>query len=304
MNKILSFLFFIFLLTSCKKEVIQKPDNTITPPTQADLVSLLIDKDWVLVDGNFYYETPKIYYNHPTSSCLNPFYGPACDFDNIVKDVTTWRFSMTRFFLDGTEQDEPYIYNNTISVGIYNGSNIVTRVIEVLSITETRLEVRVGELGTIIGNPYSILVFKKAGTVTGSYLPTVPYGYQYQGELGINTSGSVTQTSALYGTKWVVTKVYNGFGFDQPNDTLQFFSDNTYTINGLSYSGRTFNITQIVGNTSINLNLNNFITVGGNNYSVLTSSSFVSDGIINGSQFTDILNPGTENKLIWMARIQ
>jgi hypothetical protein len=120
----------------------------------------------------------------------------------------------------------------------------------------------------------------------------------------LNNGGSVTQTSSLYGTKWVVTKVYNGFGFDQPNDTLEFFSDNTYTINGLSYSGRTFNVTQLVGNTSINLNLNNFITVGGNNYSILTSNSFASDGLINGSQFSDILNPSTENKLVWMVKIQ
>lgn len=306
MNKIISFLFSMFIIlsfNSCQKEVIEKPNNTVNPPTNTDLVPLLIDKDWVLESGNFYYEDPKIYYTHPNVSCLNPFYGPGCDFDNLNMSITIWRFSMTQFFLNGVEQTEPNLYNNTISVGVYNGSNVVTRIIEVISITDTRLEVRVGELGLVIGNPYSVLVFRKSGTTTGTYIPTVPYGYQYQGDLNTNTGGSFTQTSDLYGTKWVVTKIYNGFGYDQPNDTLEFFSDNTYTINGVGNGSRTFNITQIVGNTSINLNLNNFITVGGNNYSIMTSSTFVSDGIINGSQFTDILNQNTSNKLIWMEKL-
>jgi len=102
----------------------------------------------------------------------------------------------------------------------------------------------------------------------------------------------------------VVTKFYNGFGYDQPNDTLEFLTNGQYTINGTTSGGRTYNVNMVVGNTSVNLNLNDFITMGGNNYSILTSGNFINDGIINGSQVEDILNQNNSNKFIWMVRIQ
>ena len=300
----------VFFTFSCQKEEITpKPDNNnYNDSVTTDMVSLLVDKDWVLVSGNFYYEDPKIYYNHPTNSYLNPFYGPDCNFDVLDIGVTTWRFTITQFFLNGVEQSsEPNsggINNQFVYVGVDNGPTIVSRSFEVLNITEDRLEVKVGQIGTLIGNPYSILVFRKSTTTIANTTPYVPFNYVYQGVIGVSSNNPNLSNDDLYGTKWVVTKFYTGFGYDQPDDTLEFLTNGQYTINGTTSGGRTYNVNMVVGNTSVNLNLNDFITMGGNNYSILTSSNFINDGIINGSQVEDILNQNNSNKFIWMVRIQ
>jgi len=307
--KIVFLILVVFLTLSCQKEEIKpKPDNNnYNDSTSQDIISLLVDKDWVLVSGNFYYEDPQIYFNHPENSYLNPFYGPDCQFDYFDVGITTWRFNITQFFLNGVLQSsEPNsggINNQFIYVGVDNGPNIITRTIEVINITSDRLEVKVGQIGTLLGNPYSILVFRSTTSITNQN-PYVPFNYQYQGVLTIEGNNPNLSIDDLYGTKWVVTKFYNGFGYDQPNDTLEFLTNGQYSINGSINNNRTYNVNTIVGNTSVNLNLNDFITMGGNNYSILTSNNFIDDGIINGSQIEDILNPNNSIKFIWMERIQ
>lgn len=298
----------VVIAFSCEKEVIEpKPNNNNYNDINQDVVSLLVDKDWVLVGGNFYYETPKIYFNHPTNSFLNPFYGPDCDFDYFDSGLTTWRFTVTQFFLNGSLQSsEPNlggVNNQTLYLGIDNGLTITARSVEILSITEDRMEVKTPSLGLIIGNPHSILVFRSTPTITNPN-PFVPFGYEYQGVLGVGTTNPSLSNSDLHGTKWVVVKFYNGFGYDQPNDTLEFLTNGQYTVNGVTNNNRTYNVNTIVGNTSVNLNLNDFITMGGSNYSILTSSNFINDGVINGSQAEDILNTNSSNKFIWVDRIQ
>jgi hypothetical protein len=300
----------VFTMFSCEKEeIVPKPDNNNYNNTNNDVdnISLLVDKDWVLVSGNFYYVEPKIYFNHPNNSFLNPFYGPVCDFDYFDIGQTTWRFTTTQFFLNGDLQsDEPNsggINNQFIYLGIDNGVNIVNRSFEIMNITEERLEVKTGQIGSLIGNPYSVLVFRSVPTIQNT-TAHVPFGYQYQGVLSTGSNNPNLSSNDLIGTRWVVTKFYNGFGFDLPNDTIDFLPNLQYSINGLTNLNRTYNVTTIIGNTSVNLNLNDFSTMGGNNYSILTSRSFIDDGIINGSQATDILNQNNSNKFIWMTRIQ
>lgn len=310
--RILKSVFLIFgvlFFFSCEKEVIEpKPNNNnFNDNTSVDLQTLLFDKDWVLVSGNFYYQTPKIYFNHPNNSFLNPFYGPDCDFDYFDIGTTTWRFNSTQFYLNSVLQTSPPILSGVnqqfIKLFINNGGTEVVRDIEVLNITESRLEIKTNSIGSLIGNPYSILVFRSTPTIINPN-PQVPFGYTHQGVLSTGSSNPNLSSSDLIGTTWVVTKFYNGFGYDQPNDTIAFLAGGLYSINGSSGSGGTYNINTIVGNTSVNLNLNDFNTMGGNNYSILTSRNFITDGIINGSQATDILNPNNSNKFIWMVRIQ
>lgn len=311
--KYLRFTFFlvtIFLFFSCQKEEIQpKPDNNnFNDNTEVDNVSLLVDKDWVLVSSNFYYENPKIYFNHPPSSYLNPFYGPDCQFDYFDEGVTTWRFNTNQFFLNGDLQNDPPdlggINNQSIYVRVDKSPSIVvTRIIEILSITDNRLEVRVGEIGNLIGNPYSRMVFRSVPSITETN-PTVPTNYLYQGVLGVGDDEPNLNTSDLHNTTWVVTKFYNGFGYDEPNDTIVFEPNGQYKVNGSTNNNRTYNVNTIVGNTSVNLNLNDFITMGGSNYSILTSPNFIEDGVVNGSQAEDILNTNSSNKFIWMEKIQ
>lgn len=310
--RILKSVFLIFgvlFFFSCQKEEIEpKPDNNnFNDNTSVDIQTLLFDKDWVLVSGNFYYQNPKIYFNHPNNSFLNPFYGPDCNFDNFDIGVTTWKFNSTQFYLNNVLQSSEPILSGVnqkfIKLFIDNGGNEVIRDIEVLNITESRLEIKTNSIGSLIGNPYSILVFRSTPTITNPS-PHVPFGYTHQGVLNTSNDNPNISSSDLVGSTWVVTKFYNGFGYDQPNDTIVFLANDLYTVNGGSHSGRTYNINTIVGNTSVNLNLNDFITMGGNNYSILTSRNFITDGVINGSQVTDILNPNNSNKFIWMVKIQ
>lgn len=303
-----SILSIFIVLTSCEKDL-EKPENNVVSNVEDDEdFSILFDKDWVLVSGNFYYEDPKIYYTHPNNSFLNPFYGAENSFDSINVGQTTWRFNKTQFFLNGVLQSgEPNlggVDGEHLYLYIDKGNGMIeTRVVEIVSLTEERLEVRLNEIGTLIGNPHSVLVFRSVPSIQDD-TPYVPYGYQHQGVLNTNSNNNDNiSKSDLYDTKWVVTKFYNGFGYDLPNDTLEFLDNDQYTINGVTNGNRTFNVITIVGNTSVNLDLNDFLTMGGNNYRILTSSNFINDGIINGSQAGDILNPNNSNKFIWMEKI-
>jgi len=316
-NLILKSLILISIIgfTSCKKE----PSEPATPQTQVfqgtSDISNLFNVNWVLNSGNFYYETPTVYYNHPSVSYLNPFYGGACSFDTIKNQITTWRFTQTQFFLNGIGEDVatnqggsyslPTNVGGYTTVGIYNGSNILSRPIEIVSVSTSRLEVRVGEIGTIVGNPYSVLVFTNNGMTVTNPLPTVPYGYQYQGVLAVGQSGGSTQTSSLYNTRWIINKYSNGLVYTNPTvpDTLTFLNDGTYKINSSTNSSRTYSITTVVGSVYMNLNLNNCYSIGGSSYTISVSNTFVSDGVINGAQYNDNFGNNNTNKLIWMTRI-
>lgn len=306
-SKYFLFLVTIFLLFSCQKEEI-RPDNTVVGNnTEVDKISLLVDKDWILVSGNFYYENPKIYFNHPENSYLNPFYWPACEFDYFDVGMTTWRFNTTQFFLNGNSQTDPPTFggvnDQAIYYGVDNGSIITTRIIEIISITDSRLEVRVGETGTLIGNPYSKLVFRSTPSIDNTS-PSVPFGYVHQGVLNVG-GGTDNPNNELVGTTWVVNDLtVDGFPQPVPNDTIVFLSDGTYSINNNTNTSRLYSITTIPGMTEIDLNLYDFNTIGPGNYTIRVNPNFITDGIINNSQVTDILNPTNSNKFIWMERIQ
>lgn len=301
-----SFLFFILLtfVTSCSKpEDLPRPDNSnnTVNPVGPTVVETLLDKDWVLVSGNFYYGDPKIYFNHPNTTLLNPFYGADCIFDSLSNNTTTWRFTTNSFLLNGVPQD-PYNYNinsnNVVRVGIFKngGGTVVTRIIEIMSITSDRLEVRVGELGTIVGNPYTILVFRKSGTTITNTTPSVPFNYQPQGVLSVSS-----QMSDLVNTKWVITRYNNGLsGNVYPNDTLEFLPNNTYKVNGGVSKG--YMLSNIIGNNMKSLSLYSFSTLGGD-YSGEVVGSFINDWEINNSQFHDMFNVNN-TVTVWMTRIQ
>lgn len=306
-SKYFLFLVTIFLIFSCQKEEI-RPDNTfVDNNTEVDIKSLLFDKDWILVSGNFYYENPRIYFNHPENSYLNPFGGPACEFDYFDVGITTWRFNTVQFFLNGNSQtDSPGfggVHGQAIYVYVDNGFIITTRIIEIISITDSRLEVIVGEIGTLIGNPYSKLVFRSTPNIENTS-PSVPFGYEYQGVLNV---GGNNPNNELAGTTWVVTN-FTIDGYPQPavpNDTIVFSSNGTYSINNNTNDSRIYNISTIVGMTEINLNLYDFTTIGSSNYTIRVNPNFITDGTINNSQVTDILNlTNSGDKFIWMTKIQ
>jgi hypothetical protein len=293
---------FLIISFSCKKEVIEKPDNNIVTPTGEDT---LIGFNWVLTEGRLYLQNMdngnKSYYDHfginKNVSTLKPFGGSNILFDNITKNVTTWNFSNTAFTLDNSNFYEVNGTTSTISVfGLEDGSS---RSIIVMELLDDKLTVKVCE-GYASSNGvnyqyFSTLTFVKQGTSCTNCQPNVLFGYTYGGLFS-----DVIETSDLVNTKWVVTKFYDGFSNNYPNDTIFFVNTNKYTINGGVQKNYTIN--SIVGNNMSELTLYGFYTIGGD-YSGMVPNTFVTDGQINSISFTDIFNTNN-NKLVWMTRIQ
>jgi hypothetical protein len=109
-----------------------------------------------------------------------------------------------------------------------------------------------------------------------------------------------SSNATIKGTKWVVTRYNNGLsGNVYPNDTLDFVTDNTYTINGGSQ--KNYTISNVIGNNNKSLSLYSFTTLGGD-YSGQILGSYLSDGQINNAQFKDLFN--VNNKVtIWMEKL-
>jgi hypothetical protein len=292
---------FLTVFTSCKKEEPLKPENNVVN-VQED--AELIGFTWVLVDGRFYTENmdngTKTYYDHfdgtQTLSVLDPISGADVPFDTIIQDVTTWSFGNTYFTLNGTNS---YPYSGTELTPSVNGlENGSSRPMEVLELTDTKLTVKVhegyGSDGTYNYHYFSTLTFVKQGESCTNCQPNVMYGYTYGGTISPTPS-----SNTLNGTQWVVTKFYDGFANNFPNDTLSFFPT-YYTING--GTPKTYTLSSIFGNNMSELTLYGFTTIGGD-YSGMVPSDFITTGQVNSANFEDIFNTNND-KLVWMTRIQ
>lgn len=301
--KNLFFITTIFLTFSCKKEEIKPINNNVVTN---DTIYEFMDIDWVLSSGRLYVQNldngNKDLYDHFSStqvqSNLDPFNGSIIPFDGITKDVTIWRFTTSNFILDGSNFYEFTHSGNTISViGLENGSS---RPITILNLNNTSMTVKVNESyvsdNGINYKIFSTLTFVKQGQTCNGCEPNAIFGYTYGGVFSNNSS---TQSSVV-GTKWVVTKFYDGFSNNYPNDTLFFSSNTQYTINGGSY--KNYTLSTNIGNNMSTLTLYGFYTIGGD-YSGMVPNSFVSDGQINSVSFTDVFNTNND-KLVWMTRIQ
>lgn len=298
---LLSILSLFMVFTSCKKEEILQPNNTVTNIQEdADLIGI----NWVLTDGRFYTENmdngQKNYYDHfdfsQTSSTLDPISGADVPFDTIVKDVTTWNFGNTIFILNGTNA---YQYSGTEIAPSINGlENGSSRPMEVLELTDTKLTVKVHEAygsdGTNNFHYFSTLTFVKQGESCTNCQPAVMFGYTYGG-----TITTTPTTSGLDGTEWVVTKYYDGFSNNYPNDTLTFFPT-YYVING--GTPRTYTLSSIFGNNMSELTLYGFTTLGGD-FSGMVPNDFITAAQVNSANFEDIFDANND-KLVWMTRIQ
>jgi len=303
MKKIFIILLSVLTIISCKKEEPLRPDNTIVTPQPTNYSILGIN--WVLTEGRFYVENMDngdlTYYDHFSStqnqSTLDPVNGADVPFDTIIQDITTWNFGNTNFTLNGGNSYGFTSSGSNISIiGLENGSS---RPMIVLELTDTKLTVKIHEgFGSVNGenlNYFSTLTFLKQGETCNNCQPNVLYGYMYGGVITNTIS-----VNDIIGTKWVVTKFYDGFANNYPNDTLDFISGINYTINnGTPYN---YTITSIFGNNMSELTLYNFYTIGGD-FSGVVPNSFVTNGEINSALFTDIFNTNND-KLVWMVRIQ
>jgi len=301
-TKIIFFLTTILLFSSCKKEEPLRPNNTVVSNSE---VYEFIDIDWVLSDSRFYMENldngDKNFYDHFGSSqfqsTLDPISGADIPFDSISQGVTTWRFTSNNFILNSVKYYEfTHTENTVVAVGMENGSSRPMTIIDIDDVSITfKVHEAYGSLDGINYAYYSTLTFVRAGETCSSCQPNSDYGYVYQGVINDNVS-----INGIIGTKWVVTKYYDGFSNNYPNDTLDFYSGTQYRIN----SGTPTNYTSysIFGNNMSELTLYGFYTIGGD-FSGMVPDNFVTNGEINSALFTDIFNTNND-KLVWMVRIQ
>jgi len=120
--------------------------------------------------------------------------------------------------------------------------------------------------------------------------------YVYSGTL----PNSGTATNDLVGTKWVLTKYVTAFATEYPNDTIDFVSVNTYTLNGGAV--RTYQLASIPSSTNYDLSLYYFFPFGGSHYSANVGGMFIQDSEINGAEFHNIQNT-TSTIRAWFIKI-
>ena len=122
--------------------------------------------------------------------------------------------------------------------------------------------------------------------------------YVYSGTL----PNSGTATNDLIGTKWVLTKYVTAFATEYPNDTLDFVSANTYTLNGGAV--RTYQLSSIPSSTNFNLSLYFFFPFGGSHYTANNiGQTFIQDWQINLAIFSDDQNTTQQNIRAWFTRL-
>jgi hypothetical protein len=248
----------------------------------------------------------KIYYDHfgpsRTSSNLDIFSPSSNQFDMIAQGQTTWRFASASddFILDGYST---YQYNYLNSGGVFNVfglENGSARPIELLFCTLNELHVKVyssyANDGTYNYDFYSVLSFVRSGNTTPPQILDVPQNYSYG---GILFSEPNSQQSKLTGTKWIVTKHIQNLQTIYTNDTLNFVSDNTYTINGSIE--RNYLLSEQVITNMRTLALYQFTTLGGD-WEGRIQPTFLQDGVINNADFNDLFLV-TRRASVFMTRI-
>lgn len=304
MNKFFLYLsLMILILTSCKKY-------------EFDLVGpipTIEGTEWVLVNGRAYTENltsgALTYYNHfsinQTVSNLDIFGGSSTDVDNIEQGVTTWHFENGIFTLDN---NITYEYNThgsgsktqytLIGVPPYGSA----RNLGILDFNSNVLHVKIYESNESHNGDnyhyYTILTFVRLGYDCPSCVFISELNYTYGGILNLEAETTPGHLQ-LIGTSWVITRYDDGLTPVYPNDTLNFISGVTYSING--YYTNTYSFSNNIGNNMYNLTLYECVTLGGN-YSGHVGLSFIDVGELNNLTMNGIFGtPGSMN--VWLERI-
>ena len=137
----------------------------------------------------------------------------------------------------------------------------------------------------------------QAGTTPVKDTTTWQWQYSNGGTL---PNWSNNQANELAGTKWVLTKIVTGFATSFPNDTIEFINSNNYVMNG--NAARPYQLTAGVASTNKTLTLYYFYPFGGSHYSGEVGQFFVSDGLIDNCEFTNIQNT-TSKCRAWLVKI-
>lgn len=316
MNKILSFFIFLSIIlsfTSCEKEVIEKPDNTQEVPNQVDILPLLLNKDWTIVEAYYVSDNMDKYQKHPNVSLLTPQFGATTAMDTIIKDVTQWRFQTNQFIVDGnvildeiSPSDPKLDFDGNNTISLYFG--FTTRKLEINKyrlINEGVLEIKGPYIGSLGGSDYNVVILTEDGSYSDVASNTIPSAYSMDPNLIIGLPNS-NLSSELYGETWSVTNITtnaNTFPGTTYPYTLVFNSNGTYTINGVGNSNRKFRIVGVPFYPLVDLELYDFSPMGGDNFVIQVSLTTITDGVIDGAVINSIYNSNQTQKRIWMNKL-
>ena len=316
------------IIFSCQKEIIipetNKPIIISGPTVPGDTTifggsttvddyihdSLIMGYVWTLEDGRVYVENLdkgyKNVYNYfdgtNNVASLSLFDNSTILIDDIKKDVTTWCFSGDKFMLNSQNvYDFKKKYNQFNELifepyGLVGGTSVPMIIVDA---DDTHMKVRLRESyksDTVYNYRYfSELIFKRVN-VTPKIDTSYINGYNYNGRWVYT---NLDPASPLVGTKWVILRYNNGLsGNVYPNDTLNFISSTEYKINGVA---KPYTLSNVAGNNMKSLSLYGLTTLGGD-YSGQVMSTFISDGVINNSEFRDLFN--VNNKVtVWLNKI-
>lgn len=326
-------LFFLISLSifSCKKEKLIKEENTqyyvyddgsddndstiVGDDNEYDIDyipdSLLLGYEWTLIDARVYvenldkgYKNVYKYFDNTNNTASMSLFDPSIVLmDEIEKGITNWYFSNDTFLLNKQyvfDFEKHYNPFNDLILRPYGLAGGTSRPITVVEADETHMKVSVRESNNsdnVYNYKYvSELIFERESVIP-KIDTTFKDGYVYNGKWVYTDPDPST---VLTGTKWVIVRYNNGLsGNVYPNDTLDFISDTEYTING--GLPRSYTISNVVGNNMKSLSLYSLTTLGGD-YSGQVMSTFITDGVINNTEFHDIFN--VNNRVTtWITKI-
>lgn len=315
MNRIISFFIFLSVIltfSSCQKEEIELPDNTQTVPNEVDILPLLLNKDWTVVEAYYISDNLDRYQKHPNVSLITPQFGATTAMDTIIKDFTQWRFETYQFIVDGnvildeTNPSDPKLdFDGNNIISLYFG--FTTRKLEINKyrlINEGVLEIKGPYIGSLGGSDYSVVILTEDGSYSDISSNVIPTNYSMDPNL-ISGLPNSNISSELYGETWLVTNITSN-GFTYPGTTfpytIVFNSNGTYTINGLGSSNRKFRIVGVPFYPLVDLELYDFTPLGGDNFVIQVSLTSITDGVIDGAVINKIYGTNTTEKRVWMNK--
>jgi len=305
-RQLIILLLVLTVVISCKKDETYGEETISYDITSMDITN----SKWVLQEGFVYLDNlddgSKTYYDHfsstKTTSTLNIFEGSPLTIDNISKGNTGWEFQNDIFTLNDTST-YPYSdfnaqYGNYQIYGLENGS---ARPIEIVKRTENSFSCKIHEAwqsdGVTNYSYVSVLTFLEVGTSCNDCSPRVNKSYDYIGTIFNPTSSSIANDIAS--TKWVITRYDEGNYPYYPNDTIEFISNELYTTN--KGPAKNYSLYSVSGTNNSSLTLYYSPTLGGS-FSGKVNASFISDGQISNSVFTDAFDGSNEIK-VWMKKL-
>lgn len=318
--KILAVLFF-FSLFSCQKEEVKPNNNNVVVDNTdtVDIVPLFRDINWFLVESYYVDKGKKSYQKHPFFSFTTPHLssGPT-PVDTIVKNSSLffngseWLLEQNKFILNGvtvlheiSSSDPKLSFDGKNRITLYFGwTNRNYFINRKRLITEGILELTTSDNASLGGNYYNVLLFTKNGSYVDVTPNHFPVDYSIDGGL-INNLTNNSVSSTLNGQTWVLEDITSN-GFTLPDTsfphTIVFNNDGSYSVDGTTNPNRKYRVVGIPFYPLVDVELYDFIPMGGGNFVIQVSLTSLQDGIISGANFRNIYDTSAPNRLIYMVR--